>query len=210
MANDLQLRVLLSAIDRATAPLRRIMQGSDATARALKATRERLKQLNAQQSDVRAFRTQRGALEQVSTALAAQQARVKALAQQMAAAGNPTRALTRDYNRAIREAGFLKQQHLQQSQALQQLRTRLSNAGISTRNLGQHERDLRAQIQAANGAINSQAQRLRNLSQQQERLTHARNTYSRGIQSAAALAGTGMAARATGMYTGDKLRQMLG
>ncbi|MBN0530986.1 phage tail tape measure protein, partial [Pseudomonas aeruginosa] len=101
MANDLQLRVLLSAIDRATAPLRRIMQGSDATARALKATRERLKQLNAQQSDVRAFRTQRGALEQVSTALAAQQARVKALAQQMAAAGNPTRALTRDYNRAI-------------------------------------------------------------------------------------------------------------
>ncbi|MGZ2925933.1 phage tail tape measure protein [Pseudomonas aeruginosa] len=210
MANDLQLRVLLSAIDRATAPLRRIMQGSDATARALKATRERLKQLNAQQSDVRAFRTQRGALEQVSTALAAQQARVKALAQQMAAAGNPTRALTRDYNRAIREAGFLKQQYLQQSQALQQLRTRLSNAGISTRNLGQHERDLRAQIQAANGAINSQAQRLRNLSQQQERLTHARNTYSRGIQSAAALAGTGMAARATGMYTGDKLRQMLG
>ncbi|MFU2572157.1 phage tail tape measure protein [Pseudomonas aeruginosa] len=210
MANDLQLRVLLSAIDRATAPLRRIMQGSDATARALKATRERLKQLNAQQSDVRAFRTQRGALEQVSTALAAQQARVKALAQQMAAAGNPTRALTRDYNRAIREAGFLKQQHLQQSQALQQLRTRLGNAGISTRNLGQHERDLRAQIQAANGAISSQAQRLRNLSQQQERLTHARNTYSRGIQSAAALAGTGMAARATGMYTGDKLRQMLG
>ncbi|MBN0077755.1 phage tail tape measure protein, partial [Pseudomonas aeruginosa] len=79
-----------------------------------------------------------------------------------------------------------------------------------TRNLGQHERDLRAQIQAANGAINSQAQRLRNLSQQQERLTQARNTYSRGIQSAAALAGTGMAARATGMYTGDKLRQMLG
>ncbi|MDF5804638.1 hypothetical protein P4238_12115 [Pseudomonas aeruginosa] len=132
MANDLQLRVLLSAIDRATAPLRRIMQGSDATARALKATRERLKQLNAQQSDARAFRTQRGALEQVSTALAGQQARVKALAQQMAAAGNPTRALTRDYNRAIREAGFLKQQHLQQSQALQQLRTRLSNAGIST------------------------------------------------------------------------------
>ncbi|MFO1600038.1 phage tail tape measure protein [Pseudomonas aeruginosa] len=210
MANDLHLRVLLSAIDRATAPLRRIMQGSDATARALKATRERLKQLNAQQSDVRAFRTQRGALEQVSTALAAQQARVKALAQQMAAAGNPTRALTRDYNRAIREAGFLKQQHLQHSHALQQLRTRLSNAGISTRNLGQHERDLRAQIQAANGAINSQAQRLRNLSQQQERLTQARNTYSRGIQSAAALAGTGMAARATGMYTGDKLRQMLG
>ncbi|MDF5809777.1 hypothetical protein P4123_26120 [Pseudomonas aeruginosa] len=30
------------------------MQGSDATARALKATRERLKQLNAQQSDARA------------------------------------------------------------------------------------------------------------------------------------------------------------
>ncbi|MFO5855274.1 hypothetical protein, partial [Klebsiella pneumoniae] len=62
-------------------------------------------------------------------------------------------------------------------------------------------RVFRAQSQAANGAINSQAQRLRNLSQQQERLTHARNTYSRGIQSAAALAGTGMAARPRRMET---------
>ncbi|SQC69295.1 phage tail tape measure protein, TP901 family [Pseudomonas aeruginosa] len=123
------------------------MQGSDATARALKATRERLKQLNAQQSDVRAFRTQRGALEQVSTALAAQQARVKALAQQMAAAGNPTRALTRDYNRAIREAASSSSNTCSRA-SLQQLRTRLSNAGISTPQPRQHERDLRVQIQA--------------------------------------------------------------
>ncbi|MEZ1376982.1 hypothetical protein QVM80_29420, partial [Enterobacter hormaechei] len=36
----------------------------------------------------------------------------------------------------------------------------------------------------------------------------ASNHYS--LLKKAALAGTGMAARATGMYTGDKLRQMLG
>lgn len=46
MSNDLKLRVLLSAIDKATGPLRRIAGGSTATARALKAAREQTAQLN--------------------------------------------------------------------------------------------------------------------------------------------------------------------
>ena len=49
MANDLRLRVLLDAVDKATAPLRQINQGGQDTARSLKETRERLKELNAQQ-----------------------------------------------------------------------------------------------------------------------------------------------------------------
>ncbi len=54
-------------------------------------------------------------------------------------------------------------------------------------------------IQAANGYQTPGAALFSQLSQRQERLTHAGQHLSRGIQSAAALAGTGMAARATGM-----------
>lgn len=56
MSNDLKLRVLLSAIDKATGPLRRIAGGSTATARALKATREQTAQLNQQQRDISGYR----------------------------------------------------------------------------------------------------------------------------------------------------------
>lgn len=56
MSNDLKLRVLLSAIDKATGPLRRIAGGSTATARALKAAREQTAQLNQQQRDISGYR----------------------------------------------------------------------------------------------------------------------------------------------------------
>lgn len=56
MSNDLKLRVLLSTIDKATGPLRRIAGGSTATARALKAAREQTAQLNQQQRDISGYR----------------------------------------------------------------------------------------------------------------------------------------------------------
>ena len=40
MARDLKLQVILDAVDRATGPLKKITQGSGATAEALKASRD--------------------------------------------------------------------------------------------------------------------------------------------------------------------------
>lgn len=210
MANDLRLQVLLSAIDKTTGPLKRISAGSTETARALKSARDRLKELSTQQKDVGAWRTQRAAAEQTGLALNAAREKVKALSQQISAAGTPTKALSNDFKRAVRDARALKQQHQQQSVQLQTLRTRLNTAGISTKNLSSHERNLRSQMAAANAAISSQTDRLKRLGAQQDRLKRAKSRYGKGIQTAAAMGGTGMAARASGMYTGEKLQTMLG
>ncbi|KAF0863951.1 phage tail tape measure protein [Pseudomonas sp. LD120] len=210
MANDLKLRVLLNAIDNTTGPLKRIMGGSNKAAHALKATRDRLKELNSQQKDVSAWRTQRAAAEQTEKALSAARTKVKALSQQISAASAPTKALSNDFKRAVRDASNLKQQHQQQSAQLQALRSRLSAAGISTKNLSSHERNLRSQIASANASISDQTNRLKRLAAQQERLKRAKAAYGKGVQTTASMAGTGMAARATGMYAGEKLRTMLG
>ena len=209
MANDLRLRVLLTAIDKVTGPLKRIMVGSTGAAKKLKVTRDRLKELNNQQKDVGAWRTQSAAAKQTGEVLNAAREKVKALSQQIRATGTPTKALSNEFKRAVRNASNLKRQHLQQSAQLQTLRTRLNTAGISTKNLSRHERDLRAQTVAANAALAAQTERLRRLGAQQERQKRARNNYSKGVQTAAAIGGTGMAARATGMYTGEKLQSML-
>lgn len=209
MANDLRLRVLLTAIDKVTGPLKRIMAGSTGAAKNLKATRDRLKELNNQQKDVGAWRAQSTAAKQTGESLNAAREKVKALSQQIRATSTPTKALSNEFKRAVRNASNLKQQHQQQSAQLQTLRTRLNTAGISTKNLSRHERDLRTQIVAANAALTAQTERLRRLGLQQERQKRARSNYSRGVQTAAAIGGTGMAARATGMYTGEKLQSML-
>lgn len=209
MANDLRLRVLLTAIDKVTGPLKRIMVGSTGAAKKLKVTRDRLKELNNQQKDVGAWRTQSAAAKQTGEVLNAAREKVKALSQQIRATGTPTKALSNEFKRAVRNASNLKRQHQQQSAQLQTLRTRLNTAGISTKNLSRHERDLRAQTVAANAALAAQTERLRRLGAQQERQKRARNNYSKGVQTAAAIGGTGMAARATGMYTGEKLQSML-
>ncbi len=77
MANDLQLRASASGDRQRPRALASLCKAADATAGRFKATRERLKQLNAQQSDV-APSAPGGALEQSAPALAGQQARVKA------------------------------------------------------------------------------------------------------------------------------------
>lgn len=204
MANDLQLRVLLNVIDKALGPLKKITQGSGETAKALKAAREQVKGLNAQQKDVSAFRAQKAALQQNSTAMAAAQAKVRALAQQIGAAGTPTKALNREYQAAIREAGRLKNQHQTQSQALQALRTRLREAGIDTRNLGQHERDLRTRTTQASQALRQQEERLRRLSERERAVARARSSMerTRGVAGKAAMVGAGASAAAYGIGRG--------
>jgi TP901 family phage tail tape measure protein len=191
MANDLRLQVVLDAIDKATRPLKQINNGSMETARALKAARDRLKELNTQQKDVSAWRTQRAASELTSVALTAAREKVKALSQQFAATGAPTRAMTREFQAAVREATKLKQQHQQQSVQLQGLRSKLYDAGISTKNLGTHERQLREQMSAANTSISEQTKRLNALSTRHKRMAETRGAYDKGKQFAgnAAVAG---------------------
>lgn len=191
MANDLRLQVVLDAIDKATRPLKQINNGSMETARALKAARDRLKELNTQQKDVSAWRTQRAASELTSAALTAAREKVKALSQQFASTGAPTRAMTREFQAAVREATKLKQQHQQQSVQLQGLRSKLYDAGISTKNLGTHERQLREQMSAANTSISEQTKRLTALSARQKRVAETRGAYDKGKQFAgnAAVAG---------------------
>ncbi|MCV6429381.1 phage tail tape measure protein [Pseudomonas aeruginosa] len=198
MANDLQLRVLLGVIDKALGPLKKITQGSGDTAKALKAARERLKELNATQADASAWRTQRAALEQTSRAMAANQAKISELARSMAAAGPPTRAMTRDYQRAIRESQRLKQQHDSQSQAVQALRTRLAAAGIDTRNFREGERALRQQIEATNASISEQGRRLQDVNRKQQAMAKARGELDRAQRVAGGMAASGAAALGVG------------
>lgn len=209
-ANKLQLTVLLSALDRVTAPLKKIQGGSIGAARALKETRDRLKELNSQQKDVTAWRTQRTAAKQTEDALQANRERLKALSGQLAATSNPTRALTRDFQRAAREGAFLKNKLSEQQQQLHGLRGQLNAAGISTRNLSSGEQALRSKITATNAALVQQENRLKRITAQQQRLAGAKQAYGRTQQLSASMAGSGAGSLAMGYGLGRPLMGTLG
>ncbi|MGK4311706.1 phage tail tape measure protein [Pseudomonas mosselii] len=202
MANDLKMEVILQAIDRATRPIRAITQGSVGLGRALKESRDQLKTLQEQQRDVSSWRTLRAASEQTETALQAARDRVKALGKDLVATGVPTRQMTRDLKGAIREATALKKQHQEQQVQLQGLRSKLGAAGISTRNLSQHERDLRQRIEQTNQTITEQGRRMQRLTAQTKQLAIARAQYDKSQQLAGSMAGVGAGSAAAGAAMG--------
>ncbi|MBO1539583.1 phage tail tape measure protein [Pseudomonas sp. OA65] len=208
MANDLKLRVLLDAIDKASGPLKAIDKSSIATARALKETRDRLKALNAQQQDVSAWRAQRSAALRTEQALNAAREKVKTLSQQFAATGAPTRAMTQHFQKAVRAAQALKQQHQKQNEQLQTLRSRMSAAGISTQHLARDERHLRQQISATTTSLTFQHKQLTALTERRRRLNAARVSMDGSRRTAGELAAKGAVATAGGgsvLYAGARL-----
>lgn len=197
-ADTLKLQVVLSALDKAAGPLKRIQGGAIGAGRELKAARDRLKELNAQQKDISAWRTQRAAAVETEAALAAARQKVKDLGQEMAATGVPTKQMTRNLKAAIREATTLKQKHADNQVQLQGMRNKLAAAGISTRNLGDAERDLRSKIASTNQEMGRQEDRLRRITAQQNRLAKAKRSYERAQGVAGGMAASGAAALGSG------------
>lgn len=197
MANDLKMEVILQAIDRATRPIRAITQGSIGLGQALKNNRDQLKSLQAQQADIRSWSILRNASAKTDTALQDARERVKELSRQMAATGVPTRQMVADMQAAVRTATELKRKHQEQQSQLQGLRNRLNDAGISTRNLSQHSRDLKQRIQETNEAISAQGRRMQALVKQQKRLAAARAQFDKSQQLAGSMAAGGAAGLGT-------------
>lgn len=202
MANDLRLRVLLDAVDKATAPLRQINQGGQDTARSLKETRERLKELNAQQKDVSAWRQQHAQARETAKALDEARAKVKEMGRAMSTVDAPTKQMTAEFQAAIRATNALKQQTKDEQEALRGLQRRLSDAGIDTRKLNQHNSALRQEMAQTNHTIEQQEARLKQLAAAQRKAAHAKARLEKVQDRAGKMAGAGAAGIAGGVGAG--------
>ncbi|WP_395315804.1 phage tail tape measure protein [Variovorax sp. UC74_104] len=179
-SGDLRLMVILQALDKASAPFKKVTESSSKTAKALRDARDRLKELNAQQKSVGEFREIRAGLQDTTAKLTAAQARVKQLAQGLGAMGPPSKAMIRDFTAAKREAAALSEQHQRQATRVQALRDKLTAAGISAAAMGTHERRLRTEISAANRVIDEQTTKLKQLGERQRAMHAAKAEYQKG------------------------------
>jgi len=199
MDRSLRIRMLLEAGDRMTRPLREAAGGSSRLAQSLRVTRDRLKEVQRAQADISEFRQLKSGLADTSRRMSEAQARAAQLGRQLAQTENPTKRMRTEFERARREANRLSQEHIQQSERLQALRSRLSAVGISTRDLASHERRLRTDAASTNETLREQERRLQQLADRERRVSDARRRFSSIQGTATGLAAGGASAVGTGM-----------
>lgn len=172
-ARRLRLEVVLAAVDKATRPLRNLMNANNDLARAVKATRAQLKDLERTQAGIDTFRKLSRDAAITGNQLKTVRGRADELARQLKETREPSAALTKAFEAAKREAQALKVRQSELAEKLHQVRGRLADAGIGTQNLAQHQRALRSRIASTNEQLEAQTQRMAAVTAQQRRMAAA-------------------------------------
>jgi TP901 family phage tail tape measure protein len=194
----LTLDLILSTIDKASAPLKKVMRGSNATAQQLKAAKEQLAGLQRQQKDISSFQQLSRATKESRTELGAASEHYRRLQREIEATANPSRKLTREFERAGDKVGQLRNKHIRHLQTLKESKRKLSEAGIDVRNLSQHNMKLSQDIDTATQAMRRQQKELDRLTRRQERARAAAEQFSSTQEMAGKIAGAGAGAAAMG------------
>lgn len=200
--DKLKLEVMLSAIDKITRPLKAIQAGSSDTARALKAAREQLKDLNHAQENISSFQKLAKDAAITANTLKTAQAEVKRIKQEIDKVPVPTRDMARAFTQARDQAAKLKEEHSALIIRQQRLRDVLKNSGIETGQLGEKQRELKIQMAQATGEVGKQSAALEELNRRQKTLRAARADYDKTLGMRNKLAGAGASATAAGSAMG--------
>ncbi|QYG09016.1 phage tail tape measure protein [Janthinobacterium sp. PAMC25594] len=189
---------MFAALDKITGPLKKIMGGSSDTAKALRATSDRLRELNTQQRNLGKFRELHSGINATRTKLKEAQDKLNDLAAKMKQTEAPTRAMARELKAATKVTQDLTLKGREQSQQFRILRTSLKDAGIDTRQLGKAQEWLKNSIQLTNVELASQQKRLAASAAKQQRVTNATQHAEKLRSKAGSIAMAGAGATATG------------
>ncbi|WFW13850.1 phage tail tape measure protein [Citrobacter freundii] len=200
--NNLRLQVILNAVDKLTRPFRSAQASSKELAAAIQQSRASLKALDSQAARIDGFRKVRTQLEGAKNDLTAARQKVSELANEFAAASNPTKKQAKELEQAKRRASQLKDTFDGLRQSAQRQREELSAAGINTKNLSSAQRTLRQNADEARQALDRQQKSLKRLGEQQARINAVREQYSRRLEVRDRIAGAGATTAAAGAAMG--------
>ncbi|MCE9838586.1 phage tail tape measure protein [Proteus terrae] len=198
MSNNLKLQVVLSAVDKLTAPFRSAQESNKRLASAVRQSRDSLKTLNQQASQIDGFRKIKQQLTSTQQAYQSATQRVATLAKEIANSENPTKKQLEAFKKAQREAGQLKTKYEQLQQSAQRQRSALQANGISTNQLGQAQRRLNGDIERTTQQLRRQENQLRRSAEQERRMAVAKSQYQKTLDVRNKMAGAGATMTATG------------
>ncbi|MDP2127232.1 MAG: hypothetical protein Q8K97_07620 [Pseudohongiella sp.] len=163
MARNLQLQVILDAVDRATGPLKNLAKGSAGAGAAIKQTRDHLRELQDQQKRISAFQDMTRQAKASQGALGDKRKELAALTAQISATDTPAKRLIQQQQRAQREVDQLSKRFRDQTQRSRELQRELPAKAQGIKNLGHQQSDLAKRVEAANRTLAMQQEALRRL-----------------------------------------------
>ncbi|MFB9996437.1 phage tail tape measure protein [Providencia rustigianii] len=209
MSKDLRLQVILSAVDKFTKPLRGAQDSNKKLAETLRRSRQELKELNNQAKQIDGFKKTKQSLDAANNAYQKATEKVSQLSRELSSVQNPTKAQSREFERAKSAAAKLKMEAGTLSVSLQRQREALKNSGISTRQLSQAQTRLNSDISSANQRLQQQEQQLKRVANQERRMSAAKDGYQRTMDVRNKMAGAGAGMTAAGVGIGYAAKKVL-
>lgn len=160
---NLQLQVILAAVDRATGPLKQIAGGSAGAALALRQTRDNLKGLQDQQKRITAFTDMTAQAKATKSALTDKSRELQKLNTEIGASENPGKRLVRQQITAQKEVDKLTKRYDEQLKKSRDLTRELPAKAAGIRNLGHQQSELAKQVDAANKKLELQQSALKRM-----------------------------------------------
>lgn len=209
MSKDLRLQVILSAVDKFTKPFKSAQTSNKKLAETFRQSKQQLKELNNQAKQIDGFKKTKQSLDSASQAYQQATAKVSRLARELSTVQNPTRAQSRELDRAKAAAAKLKAETGTLSASLQRQREALKGSGISTRQLSQAQIKLNSDIASTSRRLQQQEQQLKRVANQEKRMSAAKNSYQNAMGVRNKMAGSGAGMLASGVGLGYAAKKVL-
>ena len=190
MANDLVMRIIMQANDRASQAFERISNASNSLSDSLRNQKHALREAEKAQKSFDKYKKTIQELRQTSTALRETQERIKELNRVQQQNGSLTQDQARELQQLRTRASQLASTQTHLRTTTQALRQELQQSGINTRNLSQAQNELRNRQENATRAIERQRAALERLNRAQRTVENANNLASK-LQGAAGSAAIG-------------------
>lgn len=196
--NNLQLKIILSAVDKLLAPMKRNLQGSKQLADGLRQAKKTAQELNNQTLDVTKYQNLSRSIGVTSNELKKAKVRAEELEMYINATRSPTKATVREFERAKTVVNELQLKQNTYTSQQQRLRESLEKSSIDVKHLASEQRRLASEMQSANIVVDQQRKKLDQLNETQKRLHAARASYQKTKELQGKMAGTGAGMIATG------------
>ena len=173
--NNLQLSVLLNAIDKMSAPVRSASKSVHELSAKLKESKSIQRQLNQQNKQHQAAMKQyassinplKSKLDSLNQELEQAKQKAASYAQYMKNAQHPTAGFQKEVEKAKSAVKKLKQEQIDAANKLQQAHQELAKSGISAEKLAQKQRELQKNTKSATDQIKNQEAALKKLNAKQ-------------------------------------------
>ncbi|WP_447759441.1 phage tail tape measure protein [Aeromonas veronii] len=200
--STLKLQILLGAVDKLTAPLKAVTGQSRITAKDLADTKAKVRDLEKQSGQIDGYRTLGKQIGATRAELTQAQQTAQRMARELAATSNPTKAMTRDLEKAKVAVRDLTNKEREMVSRHGAMKTAMQQAGINTKQLSQHQRQLKTDLAATTAQLEQQRSKLAQVGAQQKRIAQVKANYRQTQELRGQIAGHGAAALATGTAMG--------